>query len=386
MGRIGVMQHRQYYWDAEDRYGFLMTTTTSATAKNQALSIRSLCMSYGAERVLDGINVDLAAGQVLGLLGPSGCGKTTLLRLISGLLMPEEGEIEIAGRVVASPSGRIALPPEKRGLGMVFQDYALWPHLSVARNVAFPLEMMRVGAAECKERVARALDRVGLGAMADRRPSDLSGGQQQRVSIARAIVAEPPLVLFDEPLSNLDRELRETMVEEIADLVADLNLSAVYVTHDHSEALTLAHHVAVMRGGRIEQLATPHELVNQPATASVADFLRLGCLLPAVRGADGWAIRSSGLRLPDSGFDGAEATVLLPERALRLDGSGPEKLTAEVARTQTRSTGQALTLRIAGTDHVVRMLSSMHVSPGEVLELSFSPQDLRWFPVADQPQ
>lgn len=363
-----------------------MTTSPSAATANLALSIRSLCMSYGAERVLDGIEVDLFAGQVLGLLGPSGCGKTTLLRLISGLLMPNEGEIEIAGQMVASPSRGIALPPEKRGLGMVFQDYALWPHLSVARNVAFPLEMMRVGAAECKERVTRALDRVGLGAMAERRPSDLSGGQQQRVSIARAIVAEPPLVLFDEPLSNLDRELRETMVEEIADLVADLNLSAVYVTHDHSEALTLAHHVAVMRGGRIEQLATPRELVNEPATASVADFLRLGCLLPASRGGDGWVIKDSSLRLPASGFDGAEATVLLPERALTLGGSGEETLKAEVVRTQTRSTGQALTLRIVGTDHVVRMLSSVPVSPGEVLELSFSPQDLRWFPVADQPQ
>lgn len=259
-----------------------MITKPVSLSGGLALSISALSMSYGTERVLNEIDVDLAAGQVLGLLGPSGCGKTTLLRLISGLLLPDEGEIEIAGQKVAAPAAGIALPPEKRGLGMVFQDYALWPHMSVARNVAFPLEMKRLGAAECKERVTRALDRVGLGAMADRRPSDLSGGQQQRVAIARAIVAEPPLVLFDEPLSNLDRELRETMVEEIADLVGELNLSAVYVTHDHAEALTLANHVAVMRGGRIEQLAAPEELVSHPKTPAVADFLPTW--VPAARG------------------------------------------------------------------------------------------------------
>ncbi|MBN9670359.1 ABC transporter ATP-binding protein [Labrenzia aggregata] len=349
-----------------------------------ALSVRSLSMSYGTERVLNEINVDLRAGQVLGLLGPSGCGKTTLLRLISGLLLPDEGEIEIAGEKVAAPAVGIALPPEKRGLGMVFQDYALWPHMSVARNVAFPLEMKRLGAVERKERVVKALDRVGLAAMAERRPSDLSGGQQQRVAIARAIVAEPPLVLFDEPLSNLDRELRETMVEEIADLVGELNLSAVYVTHDQSEALTLANHVAVMRAGRIEQLATPDDLVNQPKSPAVADFLRLGCLLPAVKDSDGWTVKGTNLRLPAAPFDGAEAEVLLPERALSPNGSGTEKLQAEVVRTQMHSAGQALSLRVSGTDHLIRILTSTPVRSGELLELSFLPEDLRWFPVAAQ--
>ncbi|SNY94126.1 iron(III) transport system ATP-binding protein [Cohaesibacter sp. ES.047] len=346
-----------------------------------ALSIRSLSMSYGTEKVLDGINIDLEAGKVLGLLGPSGCGKTTLLRLISGLLLPNEGQIEIAGRIVAGQAGHNALPPEKRDLGMVFQDYALWPHMSVAKNVAFPLEMKKVPADERKRRVIRALDRVGLGALAERRPSDLSGGQQQRVAIARAIVAEPPLVLFDEPLSNLDRELRETMIDELGDLVADLNLSAVYVTHDHAEALTLSDQVAVMRGGHIEQLARPDQLVSEPANETVADFLRLGCLLPAKQGSNGWYIDNTTIPLIGAEQKTSRATVLLPEKALRLGDAGPETINVEVVRSQTRSTGFALTLRAKGTDHLIRLVSSIRAAPGEQLDLSYSPEDLRWFPI-----
>ncbi|WP_114007760.1 ABC transporter ATP-binding protein [Cohaesibacter intestini] len=356
-----------------------------SSASPLALCIRALSMSYGESQVLFDIDVDLAPGQVLGLLGPSGCGKTTLLRLIAGLLMPDAGQIDIAGRIVADRNGGIAHPPEKRGLGMVFQDYALWPHLSVARNVAFPLEMQKVPAADCKRRVMAALDRVGLGAMAERRPSDLSGGQQQRVAIARAIVAEPPLVLFDEPLSNLDRELRETMIDELGDLVADLNLSAVYVTHDHSEALTLSNKVAVMQDGRIEQLASPDVLIHAPATAGVADFLRLGSLLPARRTVDGWVLDPSNITLPANGFaamTGERAQVLLPEQALRLDGSGAQSLKAEVVRSQTRTTGSALTLKICGTDHLIRLLSPTKANPGAMLDLTYSPNDLRWFPAA----
>ena len=353
-----------------------MITTASA------LSIRDISMSYGADKILDGISVELRAGEVLGLLGSSGSGKTTLLRIVAGLLTPQDGEVQIAGQVVAAPKKGIMLSPEKRGLGMVFQDYALWPHMSVAKNVAFPLEMRGVGAADIKERVIKALDRVDLGPMAERRPSDLSGGQQQRVAIARAIVAEPPLVLFDEPLSNLDRELRESMVEELGDLVADLNLSAVYVTHDHSEALTLSNQVAIMRGGHIEQLASPHELVHEPKTAAVADFLRLGCLMPSVRSAEGWLIENSVIALPDANIDAANAQVLLPEHAVRLDGSGSEKLKCEVVRMQMRSTGRALTLRICDTDHLIRLVSSERANPGDVLELSYSSDQLRWFPSA----
>lgn len=339
-------------------------------------------MAYGATTILEGIDLDLPKGQVLALLGASGSGKTTLLRLVAGLLMPVAGQVQIAGRTVADPAQGLALPPEKRGLGMVFQDYALWPHLSVARNVAFPLEMSRISGPERAARVTRALDRVGLGAMADRRPSDLSGGQQQRVAIARAIVAEPPLVLFDEPLSNLDRELRETMVDELAQLVAELELSAVYVTHDHAEALALAHRIAVMRGGGIEQLASPAELIDQPASAAVADFLRLGTLLPARRRGGGWVIEGTDISLGHGpgAAEGSAAQVLLPERALGLGPRGPARLEAVVRGQQVRSTGFALTLTIAGTDQVLRLLAPHPARPGEAVALSYSQDALRWFP------
>ena len=248
-----------------------------------AISTRSLTLSYGQACILQGIDLALPRGQTLALLGPSGCGKTTLLRLVAGLLSPTSGEIAIDGQQVAGPGHFV--PPERRGLGMVFQDYALWPHLTVAGNVAFPLEMAGVGRSDRASRVAAALDRVGLAAMAARRPSALSGGQQQRVAIARAIVGEPRIVLFDEPLSNLDRELRETMVAELGGLIRGLGLTAVYVTHDQSEALTLADRVAVMAAGRIAQLATPEDLVERPASPQVAEFLRLGAVLPLARDA-----------------------------------------------------------------------------------------------------
>lgn len=209
-----------------------------APEKDLAISAQALTLTYGDIRILRGIDIALPAGQTLALLGPSGCGKTTLLRLVAGLLAPTSGQVSIHGQVVAGPG--VFLPPEKRRLGMVFQDYALWPHLTVAGNVVFPLEMAGVGRAEREARVIAALDRVGLGAMAARSPSALSGGQQQRVAIARAIVGEPRIVLFDEPLSNLDRELREAMVEELGALIRGLGLTVIYVTHDQTEALTLA--------------------------------------------------------------------------------------------------------------------------------------------------
>ncbi|MFN3504556.1 MAG: ABC transporter ATP-binding protein, partial [Allorhizobium sp.] len=170
------------------------------------------------------MDISLTRGRTLALLGPSGCGKTTLLRLIAGLLAPTHGRVSIAGQLVADAATGTFSPPEKRNLGMVFQDYALWPHMTVAGNVSFPLEMRGIDRIERRKRTARALERVGLSAYADRRPSDLSGGQQQRVAIARAIVAEPQLILFDEPLSNLDRELRENMVGELSALIASLDL------------------------------------------------------------------------------------------------------------------------------------------------------------------
>jgi iron(III) transport system ATP-binding protein len=245
-----------------------------------AVQAEGLHLAYGPATILKNIDLSLPRGQTLALLGPSGCGKTTLLRLVAGLLAPTKGSITINGITVADAATRTFIPPEKRHLGMVFQDYALWPHMTVFGNVSFPLEMRGFGRAEREKRVASALERVGLAGFGERAISDMSGGQQQRVAIARAIVAEPGLVLFDEPLSNLDRELRENMVTEIGQLVANLGLTAIYVTHDQSEAFSLADQVAVMRAGVIEQLAAPEALVAEPTTPEVADFLRLGCVVP----------------------------------------------------------------------------------------------------------
>ncbi|MCH7271727.1 ABC transporter ATP-binding protein [Burkholderia gladioli] len=217
-----------------------------------SIRLRGLRQHFGAHTVLDGIDLDVPAGTTLALLGPSGCGKSTLLKLLAGLLQPDEGAVQFGDQIVAEPGH--CLPPEARELGMVFQDYALWPHLTVAGNVAFPLEMRRVPRAERAAAVAQALERVGLGGFGARRPSALSGGQQQRVALARAIVARPRVLLFDEPLSNLDPPLRASLALEIRELLAQLGTTAVYVTHDRAEADTLAHRIVELAQGRVARV------------------------------------------------------------------------------------------------------------------------------------
>jgi iron(III) transport system ATP-binding protein len=338
-------------------------------------------LHYGATPVLKGIDVALGQGQTLALLGPSGCGKTTLLRLVAGLLAPSKGSVSIAGQIVADAATGAFAPPEKRNLGMVFQDYALWPHMTVGGNVSFPLEMRGIGRAERERRTLQALEKVGLSAFAGRRPSDLSGGQQQRVAIARAIVAEPQLILFDEPLSNLDRELRENMVGELAELIATLGLTAIYVTHDHSEALTLADQVAVMRGGLIEQLATPDELVARPATPEVADFLRLGGIAALQRQGDNWVFKGSDVVLmrAAAGSTGV-ARVLIPVAAITPGEIQPDRLAATVLRSQFRGDGHLATISPIGVGHVeLQLLSRNKLRPGEIVGLSIDIGQFRWF-------
>jgi iron(III) transport system ATP-binding protein len=225
-----------------------MQQTTEAGV---SIEVRGLRQVFGAQPVLDGIDLDVPGGTTLALLGPSGCGKSTLLKLLAGLLRPDAGRIAFGTQTVAD--AHTCLPPEHRGLGMVFQDYALWPHMTVAGNVSFPLEMCGVARAERKQRVAAALARVGLAGIGDRRPSALSGGQQQRVALARAIVAEPRVLLFDEPLSNLDSNLRESLCNELGTLLEQLGTTAVYVTHDQKEAEALAHRIVVLAHGRVEK-------------------------------------------------------------------------------------------------------------------------------------
>jgi len=343
-----------------------MPDRTERTGEPSALALTDIVRSFGAGTVLSGISLTLARGEVVALLGASGCGKTTLLRLVAGLLAPSAGAIEIAGTRVAS--GGHSLPPEARGLGMVFQDYALWPHLSVARNVAFPLEMRGVQRAERDRRVAEALARVGLADLAARQPGTLSGGQQQRVALARALAARPPLVLFDEPLSNLDKELRESLAQEIATLLREEGLSALYVTHDQAEAFTVADRVVVMAGGRILQDAPPDVLVARPASAEVARFLNLGALLPCeVRGGR-FRHAGSGLVLAVAAPDGP-AEALLPRRGLRLDPHGP--IVGEVVEQRFRGDDLLVSVRLA--DGALLSLSAAARLPLGAVRLTVDP-------------
>ena len=235
-----------------------------------SIQIESLVKSFGALRAVDNVSLRIAPGELFFLLGPSGCGKTTLLRSIAGFHQPDSGTIRIGDRDITH------LPPHQRDTGMVFQSYALWPHMTIAENVAFGLDMRRVPKAESRRRVAEALERVHMADRADTRPNLLSGGQQQRVALARALVIEPQCLLLDEPLSNLDAKLRLEMRVEIRRICKQAGLTAVYVTHDQKEALSIADRLAVMRDGRVEQIGTPAEVYRQPVNRFVAGFIGEG--------------------------------------------------------------------------------------------------------------
>ena len=237
--------------------------TNSATR----VKLEGINLSFGKTHVLKGIDLEIEPGEFFAFLGPSGCGKTTLLRLIAGFESAQTGQVLIGEREVSY------LPPWQRNLGMVFQSYALWPHMTVRKNVAFGLEERHVSRSEVNSRVDRALDLVGLLELADRRPSQLSGGQQQRVALARTIVIEPQVLLLDEPLSNLDAKLRVQMRRELRQLQRKLSLTTIFVTHDQEEANTTADRIAVINDGIIQQIGTPMELYDHPANLFVANFL-----------------------------------------------------------------------------------------------------------------
>lgn len=242
------------------------------------ISIRGLVKAFGNTTAVSDLDLEVQRGEFLALLGPSGCGKTTTLRCIAGLESIDKGEIVVDGRTVATSSKSLA--PEDRGIGMVFQSYALWPHMTVYQNVAFGLKLKGLSKAIVIERVAAILDLVGLSGLSDRGVSQISGGQQQRVSLARALVLEPKVLLFDEPLSNLDAVLRERMRFEIRHIQQRLGITSVYVTHDQQEAFVIADRILVMQSGKVIQNADPVEIYNQPKTRFVAEFVGLVNLFP----------------------------------------------------------------------------------------------------------
>ncbi|HSC00219.1 MAG TPA: ABC transporter ATP-binding protein [Burkholderiaceae bacterium] len=246
------------------------------------LALRHVVKRFAEVVAVDDVSLDIGAGEFFTLLGPSGCGKTTLLRLIAGLEQPDAGTLLLDG------TDLVGVPAERRPVHTVFQSYALFPHLSVARNIAFPLEMARVPRAEVERRVAAVLDDVQLSGLARRMPDELSGGQRQRVAIARALVDRPRLLLLDEPLGALDAKLRVQMKLELVKLQREVGITFVYVTHDQGEALALSHRIAVMNRGRLEQVGDPHTIYERPASRFVADFIGQCNLLDAtVRRIDG---------------------------------------------------------------------------------------------------
>ena len=314
-----------------------------------ALNLTNLSKSFGDVEVLSDINLVVDDGEFVVFVGPSGCGKSTLLRVIAGLEDATKGTVEIGGRVVN------AVPPAKRGIAMVFQSYALYPHLSVRDNMSLGLKQEKQPKAVIEQRVNKAIEMLDLGAYVDRRPSDLSGGQRQRVAIGRAIVREPELFLFDEPLSNLDAALRMNTRIEIADLHRKLSASMIYVTHDQTEAMTLADKIVVLRDGRVEQVGSPMELYNNPVNQFVAGFLGS----PAMN-----FLTKAPLDIPENGTIGIRPEHLRPTIGGRIKGvvTHVERLGGDTNLLVRTDEDEALTVRIFGQDGT---------GVGEKIELDF---------------
>ena len=274
---------------------------------------------YGGVSALRGIDLTVEHGELLAILGPSGCGKSTTMQLLAGFIVPDSGEIWAGDRLVSSPKG--ALPPEKRHMSLVFQSYAIWPHMTVFQNIAFGLEMRKLPAREIEERVRKILEIVNLGGFQARYPHELSGGQQQRVALARALVVEPDTLLLDEPLSNLDANLREQMRFEIRRIHERTRVATIYVTHDQAEAMVIADRIAVMNEGRIEQTGTPQEIFDHPRSRFVASFMG-GANCISARAAGPGVVRVGEVRIRTAGSEefppDAEVVVCIRPHALRV--------------------------------------------------------------------
>ena len=327
-----------------------------------AIELKDIQVRLQQKQVLDGIDLTIEQGDFITFLGPSGCGKTTLLRTIAGLQQADGGTIRIGGREVANGDTDYHLEPSKRGLSLVFQSYALWPHMTVFENVAFGLQVRKLGKADVKRSVQTALDKMRIPELSARYPGELSGGQQQRVAIARAIVTQPDILLLDEPLSNLDAKLRVEMRAELKRLHQELNTTIVYVTHDQHEALSLSTRVAVFFGGRIVQTDKPRQLYKHPRTLQVADFIGSGGL--HMNRLEGVIARESGqawLKTPVAaialeecracGADGKWCMTIKPEDIRLYDRQGPDRVAAQVEAVFPSGAETLVQLNAGGSRH-----------------------------------
>jgi putative spermidine/putrescine transport system ATP-binding protein len=345
------------------------------------LELIDLTKAFGSTPAVDRVNLSVAAGELVAFLGPSGCGKTTTLRMVAGFVDPTAGTIRVQGQDITD------LAPNKRDMGMVFQSYALFPHMTVSRNVAFGLHARRVSNADIAPRVAAALDLVGLAGLGERYPRQLSGGQQQRVALARVLALRPKLLLFDEPLSNLDAKLRIQMRHEIRRLQKEVGITALFVTHDQEEAMTIADRIVVMNNGRVEQVGTPNDVYDQPETRFVADFIGMANLISG-RVCQGRFQTARGLDVPlPAGVPLPEGEVTLairPEKIEMRRSREPAQLSGTVTRATRLGSVVEYEVVLPSQESIVvqeqgRAGVEQH-EPGTLVELQWRPEDLRLLP------
>jgi iron(III) transport system ATP-binding protein len=301
-----------------------------------SVELRNLTKRYGSLAVVDDVSLAIEHGKLVCLLGPSGCGKTTTLRLLAGFVEPSAGEIRVGDRLVSSPA--LTLPPERRNMSMIFQSYALWPHMTVAENILYGLRLRKVNRHTMGQKLDTILATTKLAALAERYPGELSGGQQQRVALARALIVEPETLLLDEPLSNLDANLREEMRFEVRRLHDAYRYTTVYVTHDQSEAMTTADLICVMNAGRIEQAGSPEEIYNSPRSEFVARFIGASNIVKG-KGLDGGSVEVAGLALRCTGepvVPGAPTAVSIRPHGITLSAAQPQQTQNVVPATVVR--------------------------------------------------
>ncbi|MDE9451886.1 ABC transporter ATP-binding protein [Aliiroseovarius sp. Z3] len=343
------------------------------------LEIRNLTKRFGDFEAVKDVSISVPDGAFLVLLGPSGCGKTTLLRMLAGLELPTAGQIVFDGQTVSDGDRGWTVDPAKRNSGLVFQSYALWPHMSVRGNVEWPLKVMNMPRAQRAERVAEVLTLLDIAALADRYPNEISGGQQQRVAIARTIAPKPGVLLFDEPLSNLDAKLRVEMRTELMRLHRATGATTVYVTHDQIEAMTMASHVAVMNQGRVQQFGTPADLVDHPETAFVATFVGTPAnnMVPVVKNGSGY--RVGGRHMPLTPPADECLAMYRAEKMTLSDNEGERTLPMELVETSAIA-GRVM---ITGLSEGLRLTAIMDTLPnaqiGDTVQFCLPAEPDGWF-------